>query len=134
MTGLEIIKGLWDAGKAAYEIATGLKKKKQEDREKIAGLYEHIGQLLHSTFIELNNGNHPYGHCRQIEIFAHSIKKDFKKILGSDADKLGDLLLISHAVEQLSGEIGSGQVDKKDLIKIEEASGDFLAAAKLILF
>jgi hypothetical protein len=68
MTGLEIIQFLWEAGKTAYEIATGIKKKKEDDRKKIADLFQHIGQLLHETYIELNKDNYPHGHCRQIEI------------------------------------------------------------------
>ena len=134
MPGLEIINLLWDAGKTAYEIATGLKKKKEEDRKKVGDLFEHVGQLLHLTYTELNNGQYPYGHCRQIEIFAEGIKQNFQKILGTDAERLGNLLMAAHEVERLFGELGSGNIDKKEIIKIEESSGEFLAASKLILF
>jgi hypothetical protein len=132
MTGFEIIQLLWEAGKAAYEIATGLKKQKEEDRKKVAELFEHIGNLLHSTYVELENGQYPYGHCRQIEIFAEKMKKDLKNILGDNADRLGNLLLAAHKVEGLAREISSGNIDKKELIKIEESSGEFLAASKLM--
>jgi hypothetical protein len=133
MMGLDIIKFLWDAGKTAYEIATGLKKKKEEDHKKEAELFEHIGRLLHSTYLELSNGQYPFGYCKQIEVFAESIKNGFKNQLGPDAERLGNLLMTAHEVEQLAGEINNGIIEKKELYKIEESSGSFLAAAKLIM-
>jgi hypothetical protein len=144
MTGLEIIQYLWEAGKMAYEIATGLKKKKEEDRKKIAELFDHIGKLLHETYVELNNNNYPYGHCRQIEIFGEkikgmdsneqSVKSAFPKILGEkEAEKLGNLLITAHEVERLQGMLNTGEVDKKELYKLEESSGEFIAASKLVM-
>jgi hypothetical protein len=89
---------------------------------------------LHFTYIELNNGQYPHGHCRQIEIFAISIKQNFKKILGVDAERLGNLFMAAHEVELLFAEIGNSKIDKKELIKIEESSGEFPGASRLILF
>jgi hypothetical protein len=135
MTGLDIIQLLWEAGKTAYEIATGLKKKKEEDRKKVADLFQHIGQLLHETYIELEKGNYPYGHCRQIEIFGEQVKAKFKKQLGEkEAEKLGNLLITAHEVEMLHSELNDGTVNKKELIKLETSSGEFIAASKLIMF
>ena len=145
MTGIEILQFLWEAGKTAYEIATGIKTKKLEDRKKIADLFDHIGKLLHETYLELNKGNYPYGHCRQIEIFAEGIKgktingeiveDNYRKELGTDeADKLGDLLFAAFKVESLAKMIRKGEVNKRELIKVEESSGEFIAASKLIMF
>ena len=69
MTGLEMIQILREADKMAHEIATGLKKKKEADRKKVVALFEHIGQLLHETYVELNNGSYPYGHWREIPLY-----------------------------------------------------------------
>ena len=135
MTGLAIIELLWEAGKTAYEIATGLKKKKEEDRKKLSVLFGHIGQLLHETYLELDHGNYPAGHCHQISIFGNEIKQNFKKLIGeSKAEKLSALLLTAHQVELLYGMLASGEVEKAELIKLEESSGEFIAASKLILF
>jgi len=135
MTGLEILQMLWEAGKTAYEIATGLKKKKQEDRERLSGLFEHIGKLLHETYCGLIMGNYPHGHCAQIARFGGSIKSDFKKQLGEvEAEKLGNMLIVAYEVERLAGELSLGAVSKNDLIKLEESSGEFLAASQLIKF
>lgn len=133
MTGLEIIKLLWDAGKFAYELATGIQKKKKEEKEKVAELFDHIGKILHETYDKLTQHQYPYGHCRQIEIFAQRIISDFRNELGGqEADKLGNLLSVAHEVERLSADIGSGQVKQQDLYKLEEASGEFIASAMLL--
>ncbi|MBA4149469.1 MAG: hypothetical protein H0X66_15255 [Verrucomicrobia bacterium] len=135
MTGLEIVQFLWAAGKTAYEIATGIKNKKEEDRRKVAELFQHIGQLLHETYLELDKGNYPYGHCRQIAIFGEQIKSKCKKLLGEEeAEKLGNLLISAHEVERLHGELNSGTINKWELAKLQEASGEFIAASKLLIF
>ncbi len=145
MTGLEIIQALWEAGKLAYEIATGVKKKKEEDRKKVSELFGHIGTLLHETYVELKKGNYPYGHCRQLEIFGEKIKGQdrsgapvksaFPKILGEQqAHRLGSLLIIAHEVEQLQAMLNTPQIKDTDLAKLEESSGEFIASSKLVLF
>ena len=134
MPVFEVLTFLFEAGKTAYEVATGVRKKRQEDREKVSELFTHIGHLLHETYMELEKGNYPHGHCRQIEIFGEKIKSDFKKQLGdAEAEKLGNLLIEANQVERLQAALNSGEVTKRELIKLEEASGEFLAASKLIL-
>jgi hypothetical protein len=51
-----------------------------------------------------------------------------------EAEKLGDLLITAHEVERLQGELTSGAISKSDLSKLEESSGEFFAASKLIMF
>jgi len=135
MPVLDIIKLLWDAGKYAFDIAKGVQQKKEAERKKVSDLFGYIGTLLHDTYTELEKGNFPYGHCRQIEIFGQRIKADFKKELGEDeARHLGDLLIVAHEVESLQAQFASGAVSKDQLYKLEEASGEFIAASKLIMF
>ena len=135
MPALDIIKLLWDAGKYAFDIAKGVQQKKEADRKKVSDLFGYIGTLLHDTYVELDKGNYPYGHCRQIAIFGEKIKSDFKEQLGEEEAKhLGDLLIVAHDVESLQAQLGSGAVARERLHELEEASGEFIAASKLIMF
>lgn len=134
MTGLEIIQLLWEAGKTVIEMASVLKKKKEEERKKLSALFNDIGQLLHETFDMLNAGQYPYHHCAQIAEYGRKIKVGFKSMLGKEeAERLGNMLITAHEVERLHAELGSGAVPHSELVKLEEASGRFIAASKLIL-
>ena len=130
-----VIQALLQAGKLAFDLVTGVKKKKEEDRRKVAELFDHIGKLLHDTYVELSAGRYPHGHCRQIEIFGEKIKSSFTKQLGNaEAEQLGNLLIEANQVEGLAAQLSSGTLPQSELIKLEESSGEFIAASKLILF
>ena len=135
MPALSILNMLLQAGKTAYDVATGVRKKREEDRQKVSDLFDHIGTLLHETYIELSEGRYPAGHCRQIEIFGEKIKSDFQKELGeAEAIKLGNFLIEANQVEGLFAMLDSGTLPKTELAKLETSSGEFIAASRLILF
>lgn len=134
MPGIELLKALLEAGKLASEIVTNLKKKKKAEREKVAAIFEDIGQLLELTYQELMNGNYPGGMCGQIEQYGKEIKTKFQKVLGTaKAEEFGELLIAAHEVERLHSEVGAGEVTTTDLNLLLESSGRFKAAARMLV-
>ena len=129
-----LIIDLWQIGKDIIDLIDLLKKQKKEKRESLSNLLLHIGEVIKDTYEKLSNDIYPGGNCQQLEMFSDDLYKQTHNVLGDQkARLLSDKLKQAHEVEKLFGDLHSGAVDKKELRLLDETSGHFIAASKLIL-
>ncbi|HUS00470.1 MAG TPA: hypothetical protein VMY77_02015 [Chitinophagaceae bacterium] len=129
-----MIKDLWDIGKEIFDMSDTLKKQDKDKRESLSKLLLHIGNVIKDTYHKLLNNVYPAGNCQQLEIFSEELFKLTTNILGeTKARSLSNKLMQAHEVEKLLGEVQQGNVDKKELVLLDEASGNFIAASQLVL-
>ena len=130
-----MIKGLWDLAKEIMSLSQAISSKKEARNKKLADLLEHIGVTVQDTFNKLSQGQYPGGNCEQLRVFSEELYTHLDPVLGSQrALELSSKLDRVHEVELLFSDLQSGRIDKSELNYLEEASGHFIASAKLLRF
>jgi hypothetical protein len=106
-----------------------------KDRGRTADLFEDISACLSAVSAEIRAGGVPYGRCGELIHFSQTLSNGIRETVGdAEADRLSRTLAAAYNVEQAAIDLhDSDEVEKqKCLREIEEASGKFQAAAKLV--
>ncbi len=128
-----MIGDLWSIGKEVFSMTDKIKGIKKEQRDRLADLLEHIGQVLSDTYKKLDAGQYPAGNCEQLEVFSEELKTKLEPVEGAQkAELLANKLKQVHEVEKLYGMLSNGQIQKEELLQLDEAAGYFIATAKLL--
>lgn len=128
-----LLKDIWDIGHDLLGLSGELKKGKQEQKGRLAELFLNIANVLSDTYDKLMQNIYPAGNCVQLDVFSQELYDKMKPITGEDKAKaLADKLASSHKVELLFGQLSTGEIDKKELLKLDEAAGFFRATAAML--
>lgn len=128
-----LLKDIWDIGQDLLGLSGDLKKGKQEQKDRLADLFLNIANVLTDTYDKLMQDIYPGGNCVQLDVFSQELYDKMKPITGEDKAKaLADKLASSHKVELLFGQLSTGEIDKKELLQLDEAAGFFKATAAML--
>jgi hypothetical protein len=128
-----IIKDIIDVAKALFGFKESLMKANQQKRNEMADYFQAVSKCLTVTYEKLLADEVPHDRCAELEQYAillPSVVKGF--IEDAKAKELSGILLRSHAVEGLWEDFNRNPKKKRQLPKIAEASGIFLALSNSI--
>ena len=118
--------------------ALDLKPKLKDNikREDLASWLLDVAVLLQSIPNDFRNGRYPYAKCSQLHYFLSNIKEILEHYTSEEnINLLTHTIENAYQIERLFGELQLLDNDTQrefNLIKLEEASGTFLAASQTI--
>ena len=128
-----LLKDIWDIGHDLLGLSGDLKKGKQEQKDRLADLFINIANVLTDTYDKLMQNIYPGGNCVQLDVFSQELFDKMKPVTGEDKAKaLADKLASSHKVELLFNQLSNGEIEKKELMQLQETAGCFRATAAML--
>ncbi len=116
-----------------HDIAKDLARAKEARRERIAVLFDQIGQTIRDVVVELRAERVPHGNCEKMRVYAQRLPDVVGRHAGRGvADDLAKRLFEVHEVELLLFELGRVPDRAAALGALEAAAGLFDASADLV--
>lgn len=121
---------MWlEIGKALVEIFTKQKQVKQEERQRLSTLFQHMSELLEDTARDLEKDLYPHGKCATMEMLSNELSGILiGKIESEKLDEVHRILLESSRLESEYAKRKDPETIKNLLI----ASGKFKALSIIL--
>lgn len=106
-----------------------------ESKNRIADLYDDIGNLMSTVADQLTDGKYPHDKCAQMAGLLYGFKTVLNgKVDASDIERLESILDTASRVEQLFGQLNSCTAETKhyQLLALKQAAGTFKSEAMLL--
>lgn len=130
---VSIIKDIIDVAKALFGLKESMLKAEQQKRDEMADYFKAVSVCLADTYEKLSDNVVPHGRCAELYRYSEQLPDVVKKYIPDDkAQELARLLMDSHKVEGLYSVFEINPESKKELPKIAEASGIFLALSNSV--
>lgn len=130
---LGISKGILEVVRGLLGASDDLRKGSRERRAHMAALFESVSTCLAATAAEIRAGGVPHGRCAELITYAQELPSKVDREMGVQrAQELGAQLHAAYSVEGLALAIAEDPEKEPHLASLEEASGKFLALARLV--
>jgi hypothetical protein len=130
---LDVFEKILNVAKAAMGLSDQFRAAQSEKKEKIAKLFEQIGDCLIKVSAEIRAGRVPHGSCNELSTYAQELPVLLSKELGdTKARQLGEDLDAAHNTEAGAIDLRGEDDPEPYLQRLEEAAGKFQALANLI--
>lgn len=125
-----MIDTILSVAKALFDFKGEFDKSRRDRKDRIAQYFEEISKCLAEISSELKAHKYPYGKCAEMRTYADRLPRTVGDIIGkNEAQRLAKDLESAHEVELLFNQLEGSPNRRRDLAKLEEASGIFKALA-----
>ena len=132
---LAVILAFLQVADIAMKVKSAITSDGQENKNKIADLFDEIGNLMSEVADDLTNNIYPHDKCAKMAGLLHKFKTALTgKLDDSDITRLEDVLDRASRVEQLFGDLNRCSPENKhqQLLILRQSAGTFNAEALLL--
>ena len=133
MDPMTLVSNILTVARSLLGLSDKLRAADQARKERLAQLFDNVGNALVAVSSEIRSGGIPHGRCAEITTYAQELPDLIRADIGDDkANELGSTLHSAYTVEIMASDLAAEKDKEPYLKKIEEASGKFRALANIL--